>query len=211
MTGLLIAVVIALLVPLFVGTWRTSLLGLAAQGALMAAMALRIHHGQPSPALALEMFDLALLRMIGMPLAVYVVLRAQSAPGRNDVIAPNLFSWALALALVVVAFRTADVLVPTEGDDQLLVAVASAGVLLGLFVLSTARGVISQIIGLVRVENAIALFELGHGKDHESLAIRLGQTAVFLVSIGFYRWYLVGLARDDSPASSTKSPETIAL
>jgi len=158
MTGLLIAFVITLLVPLFVGTWRTSLLGLAVQGAIMASIALRLHHGTPSLALGLSMFDLVLLRTLGLPLALYVVLRARGAAGRNDVIAPNLFSWAIAFALVVVAFRTADVLVPTEGDDQLFVAVSSAACLLGLFVLSTARGELSQIIGLMRVENAIALF-----------------------------------------------------
>jgi len=208
MTGLLIAFVITLLVPLFVGTWRTSLLGLAVQGALMASITFRLHHGEPSLALGLSMFDLVFLRALGLPLAVYLVLRAQGAPGRNDVIAPNLFSWGMALALVVLAFRTADVLVPTEGDDQLLVAVASAALLLGLFVLSTARGVLSQIIGLMRVENAIALFELGNGKDHEGLAIRIGQTAVLLLSIGFYRWYLIGLAREES---SPGAAETTAL
>lgn len=208
MTGLLIAFVITLLVPLFVGTWRTSLLGLAVQGALMAAIALR-HQGEVlSVATGVSMLDLVLLRTIGAPLALHLVLRAQGVPARNDVIAPNLFSWAIALAMVVVAFRTADVLVPTEGDEQLLVAVACASFLLGMFVLSTGRGTVSQVIGLMRVENAIALFELGRGSDHESLAIRLGQSALMLVSIGFYRWYLIGIARDES---SPGTAETTAL
>jgi hydrogenase-4 component E len=158
--------------------------------------------------MGLSMLDLVLLRALALPLAIYFVLRAQGAPARNDVIAPNLFSWAMAVALVVVAFRTADVLVPTEGDDQLVVAVASAALLLGLFVLATARGVLSQIIGLVRVENAIALFELGSGNGHDSPAIRTAQAAVLLVSIGFYRWYLVGLAREEA---SPGAAETTAL
>jgi hydrogenase-4 component E len=208
MTGLLIAFIITLLVPLFIGTWRTSLLGLAIQGVIMGSMAMRLHHGQTSLAMGVSMVDLVVLRTIGLPLALYLVLRARGAPGRNDVIAPNLFSWAMAFALVVLAFRTADVLVPVEGDDQLLVAVASSGTLLGLFVLATARGVLSQIIGLARIENAIALFELGSGKDHESVAIRLGQSAVLLAAIGFYRWYLVSLAKEEA---SPGTPETTAL
>lgn len=208
MTGLLIAFVIALLVPLFVGTWRTSLLGLAVQGALMASIAVRQHGGHLSFETGLSMFDLVLLRTIGLPLALYLVLRAQGAPARNDVIAPNLFSWAMALTLVVLAFRTTDVLVPKEGDEQWLVAAASSALLLGLFVLSTARGTVSQVIGLMRVENAIALFELGSGTDHEPLGIRVGQTAVLLVSFGFYRWYVIGLAREES---SPGAAETTAL
>jgi hydrogenase-4 membrane subunit HyfE len=208
MTGLLIAFVITLLLPLFVGTWRTSLLGLAVQGALMASIAFRQHGGHLSLELGLSMFDLVVLRAIGLPLALYLVLRAQGVPARNDVIAPNLFSWAMAIALVVVAFRTTDVLVPKEGDEQWLVAAASSALLLGLFVLSTARGTVSQVIGLMRIENAIALFELGSGPDHEPLAIRLGQTLVLLVSIGFYRWYVIGLAREES---SPGAAETSAL
>jgi len=204
----LIAFVITLLVPVFVGTWRTSLLGLAVQGALMASIA--VHHGGGvlSLSIALSMFELVALRTVALPLALYLVLRTGDSPARNDVIAPNLFSWAMALALIVVAFRTADVLVPAEGDEQLLVAVASAALLLGMFVLATGRGEVSQVIGLMRLENAIALFELGSASGHEALAFRLGQTTILLVSIGFYRWYLIGLARDESTPGAA---ETTAL
>jgi hydrogenase-4 component E len=199
-TGVLIVFAIVLLVPLFVGTWRTSLLGLALQGALMTAIALR-HGVHLSIDTALTIVDLAVLRAAVGPLAIYVVLRGQNAPPRNDVIAPNLISWTLSLALVVVAFRTADVLVPTEGDEQMLVAVASAAFLLGLFILSTSRGTTSQIIGVMRVENAIALFELGQSSHRESIGIRVGLTVVLLVSIALYRWFLVSLAREEPPHS----------
>jgi hydrogenase-4 component E len=205
-TGLLIAFMITLLLPLFIGTWRTSFLGLAVQGALLSSIAYRQHGSHLSLESGLLAFDLVGLRMIAVPVALYLVLRARNAPLRNDVIAPNLFSWAMALALVVLAFQTADVLVPTEGDEQMMTAVASAAFLLGMFVLSTGRGPASQIIGLVRVENAIALFELGSGSDHESLAVRMGQSAVLLVSIGFYRWYLLGLSREEPAADPARVP-----
>jgi hypothetical protein len=67
-------------------------------------------------------------------------------------------------------------------------------------------GPASQIIGLVRVENAIALFELGSGPEHESLAVRLGQSAVLLVSIGFYRWYLLALTGEEPTADAVRVP-----
>jgi hydrogenase-4 component E len=195
-TGILIAFVIALLVPLFVSRWRASLFGLALQGALLAAIAYRQRGFEISLSTAVTLIDLVVVRAIVMPSLLFGTLRRQNAPLRNDVIAPNLLSWALALALVVVAFRFADVLVPVEGDEQALVAVSTAAFLLGLFVLATARGIVSQVIGLMRVENAIALFELETPSEHASLAIRIGQTAIMLISVGFCRWYLSRLARD---------------
>jgi hypothetical protein len=117
-------------------------------------------------------------------------MRRRNAPPRNDVLAPNLVSWAMAIALVVMSFRAADALVPVEGDEQMLVAVSATGFSLGLFVLATSRGTFSQIIGIVRIENAIALFELGAGGGHDDSAIRVAMTAILLVSIFFYCWYL---------------------
>ena len=204
MTGILIAFVIVLLVPLFVSKWRTSLLGLALQGALLVAIAYRQHGFELSAATAVTLVDLAVVRALLMPAWLFSTLKASNAPLRNDVIAPNLFSWAIALALVVVAFRTADVLVPDEGNEQSLVAVSAAAFLLGLFVLATARGPVSQVIGLMRVENAIALFELGTPAEHVSLSIRIAQTAILLVSVGFCRWYLIGLSRE--PVGSLPPP-----
>ena len=211
MTGILIAFVIVLLVPLFVSKWRTSLFGLALQGALLAAVAYRQRDFSVSVGPAVTLFDLVVVRAIVMPAWLFVTLRRQNAPLRNDVIAPNLFSWARALALVVVAFRTADVLVPTEGNEQSLVAVSSAALLLGLFVLATARGTVSQVIGLMRVENAITLFELGTPTEHTSLAIRVGQTAIMLMSVAFCRWYLASLARDPVTPLPVPTEETADL
>ena len=200
MTGVLIAFAIVLLVPLFVSTWRTSLLGLALQGALMASITFR-HGTQVSLENAVTFVDIVCVRAVGAPLVLYLVLRARNAPARNDVIAPNLFSWALALSLIVMAFSGADALVPTEGEEQLLMAVSSAAFLLGLFVLATSRGTVSQIIGVMRIENAIALFELG-GSHHESIGIRAAQPVVMLVSVGYFRWFLVHLSSEEGPPSA---------
>lgn len=204
MTGILIAFVIALLVPLFVSKWRTSLLGLTFQGALLAAIAHRQHGFDVSAGTAVIVADLVVVRTMVMPAWLFSTLKAENAPRSNDVIAPNLFSWAIALALVVVAFRTADVLVPVEGTEQSLVAVAAAAFLLGLFVLATARSIVSQVIGLMRVENAIALFELGTPSENVSLSIRIAQAAIMLVSVAFCRWYLIGLSRE--PVGSLPPP-----
>lgn len=188
MTGLLIAFAIAILVPLFVSTWRTSLIGLAVQGILLSAIALE-HRALGAVDLAHAIGDLALLRTLVVPAVLYRSMKSRKVLSRNDVIPPNLFSWALAIGIVVVAFRLADTLVPEEGDAQLLVAIAGASFGLGFFVLTAGRDTFSQIIGLLRIENALALFELG--QDEESApVIRLGMSLVLLASVAFYRRFL---------------------
>jgi hydrogenase-4 component E len=195
-TGILIAFLVVLVVPLFVGTWRTSFLGLSLQGFLLSWIAFR-HGVHFSAELVVEVVDLVVLRAIAAPWLLRRVLTQQNAPARNHVLAPNLFSWAIALALALMAFLAADQLVPVEGDAQLLVAVSTAALLLGLLVLATRGGHLSQMIGALRIENAIALFELGSVK-HPSLGIRIGQVLITAGSIAFYRWYLQHLAPDES-------------
>lgn len=200
MSPLLIGLLGVLLLPLFVGSWRTSLLGLSGQGLLMAWIVYR--KGPPPEDLSdwLTLGELVVLRGLAAPLLLRQVLLAHKSPARNDVIPPNLLSWTFAFGIVLVAFNFAERLVPAHGEQQTLLAVATAGLLLGFLVLATQSGPFSQIIGVVRIENAIALFELGGpGHHHEALPLHLGQVAVLLASLLFYRWYLQILNRPADP------------
>jgi hydrogenase-4 component E len=204
MTGALIAFAIVVVIPLFAATWRTSLFGLALQGALIGWLSLRSVTRLTLDS-ALTAVDVVVLRAAVAPVLLYLEMRGRNAPARNDVISPNLFSWAIVVGLVVVSFRTADALVPFEGDEQMLVAVAAAAFVLGLFVLAAGRGTLSQIIGVLRIENAVALFELGGPARHAVAAIHAAMSGVLLVSILFYRWYLVHVPRDSDAPSATES------
>lgn len=197
MNPVLIAFVGVLLLPLFVASWRLSLLGLALQAVLMAWSAYELHPALDSFGAWATMVDLVLVRGLGAPLLLYAVLRSQGATARNDVIPPNLMSWTLAIALVLVAFRFADLLVPSEGAEHSFVAAASAAVLLGLLVLSTQTGPFSQMVGALRIENGIAMFELG---GHHDPAMQVAQTVILVLTILLFRWYLKTLPR----ASQTK-------
>jgi len=131
MSPLLIAFVGVLLVPLFVASWRLSLLGLVAQGLLLAWISYQVDPALDTVGSWIVMFDLVVVRGLGAPLALYAVLRAQRATERHDVLSPNLMSWTLAVALVFVAFRFADMFVPLPGNEHSFVAGATAGLLLG--------------------------------------------------------------------------------
>jgi hydrogenase-4 membrane subunit HyfE len=190
---LLVALLGVLLLPLFVATWRSSLAGLSLQGFLMAWIAHGAGPGPGTPHDWVTLADLVLVRGLGAPLALYGVLRAQKAPPRKDAIPPNLLSWTAALGLVFAAFDFSEMLVSEPGDQQTLVAVVVAGVMLGFLVLATQSDPFSQMVGALRIENAIALLELGGERHHQPLVVQLAQTAVVGITIGFYRWYLLTL------------------
>lgn len=195
MNPLLIAFVGILLVPLFVASWRLSLFGLAGQGLIMAWISYQLDPSLDTVDAWVSMFDLVVVRGIGAPLALYAVLLSHRAPPRNDVLPPNLMSWTLAIVLVLFAFRFADLLVPVEGNEQSFVAVATAGLLLGLLVLATQTGPFSQMVGALRIENAIALFELGGAHGSHDLGMRIAQTVILIATILLFRWYLSTLPR----------------
>lgn len=200
MSPLLVALLGVLLVPLFVATWRASLLGLACQGVLMALIAYRLAPAPRALGDWVTLFELAAVRGMAAPVALYTILRARQTPPRNDVIPPNLLSWTLALAMVLVSFSFAEMLVPAAGEQRTLVAVASTGVMLGFLVLATQSGHFSQMIGALRIENAIALLELGGARHEAPLGPQLGLLAIYLATIGFFRWYLRRLG--DAPRAA---------
>jgi hydrogenase-4 membrane subunit HyfE len=208
MSPLLVCLLGALLIPLFVATWRASLLGLAVQGLIMAGLAIPELTPGASGQVWLTLVDLGLVRGLLAPLALYSVLRATGAPSRNDVIPPNLFSWTIALGLVLASFNFSEALVSEAGEPQTMVAIAIAGVLLGFLVLASAADPFSQMVGALRIENSIALLELS-GAHHASFWLRLAVLGIFLATVAFFRWYLVSL---ESPARERESaPDSLTL
>lgn len=181
MTYLLVAYLVVIVVPLLTASWRISLLGLAAQGLLMAAMVSR-HGWTHSFTGALLLLDVLVLRGWFIPRYFRRIMNGLGVARRNDVIPANLLSWTLAGAAVLVAFRFAGHVLPGEGDRTIHVAVAAAALLLGLLILGTQVTTFSQITGVLRVEYAIALFELG-GEHEPALPVQAGLTLVLLLSV----------------------------
>jgi len=208
MSPLSLALLGALVIPLFVATWRMSLFGLALQGLIMAALAYPGLQPMSSAESWLSIFDLALVRGLLAPLALYTVLRAQGAPSRNDVISANLFSWTLALGTVLAGFNFSEALVSEAGEQQTLVAVAVAGFLLGFLVLANATTPFSQMTAVLRIENSIALLELSGGQ-HSPFGLQLGMLAIFVATIGFFRWYLATL--ETSEGQLEAAPDSLTL
>lgn len=181
MTYLLVAFLVVIVVPLLTASWRISLLGLALQGLLMAAMVGR-HAWAHTWTGALLLLDLLVLRGWFIPRHLRRIMDGLGVGRRNDVIPANLLSWTLAGAAVLVAFRFAGHLVPGGGEETIHVAVAAAALLLGLLILGTQVTTFSQITGVLRVEYAVALFELG-GEHEPAFPVQLGLTLALLLSV----------------------------
>lgn len=199
MSLVLVVFLVVLLVPLATATWRMSLLGLALQGALLAWIAASHFVGLPPDAL-LAVADLGVLRGLVAPIILYRVLSRLGTPRRVEAIPANLLSWSLAAGLVLVAFRFAQLPGLTQGAlGSTHLAVATAALLLGFFILASRREALSQIVGLLRIENAIALFELG--SSHEpSAPLRLGLGAVYLATVLTFAGFLLRFGERHDPA-----------
>jgi hydrogenase-4 membrane subunit HyfE len=190
MNPLLIALLGIMLLPLFTASWRLSLMGLVGQGLVMAWIAYREHPTMPDVDAWLELVDLAVVRGLFAPIALYAGLRALRTTPRHDMLPPNLMTWTVAVVVVLAAFRFSDLVGDLSIDEHAFVSVATAALLLGLLQLSTQVGTFSQILGLVRIQNAIALFELGIHAEVEP-GIRIVQTAIFAGTLLLARWFLV--------------------
>lgn len=181
MTALLIAFLFVLLVPLLMATWRSSLLALALQGFLLGSIVLE-GDATVSATTVIALVDLFVLRGLVAPLVLYVIMRHHRAPRRNNVLPANMLFWALAGGLVLLAFGFGGRLAPHDEPQALHLAVAGSGLLLGLVVLASQGTVFSQMIGLLRIENAIALFELS-SEHHLPPLLQAGLSVVFLLTV----------------------------
>jgi hydrogenase-4 membrane subunit HyfE len=209
MSPLAIALMGALLIPLFATSRRSSILGLAAQGLLMAAIAWR---GESTPDTLqswIAFVDLALIRGVFVPFGLYTAQKGQSTSPRDEVISPNLFSWALVLGMVLGAFNLAERLIAESGEAQTLVALAISGVLFALFVLASAKEPFGQLIGALRLENSIALLELG-GAHHPAVLFQLVLLVLFGATFLVFRWYL-GVLPASGEAAADNAPDLLSL
>jgi hydrogenase-4 component E len=205
-TYLFVAFLVVLVLPLLTGSWRLSLVGLGLQGLLMTAMVAQRGWTFSAGSVVL-LLDLLVLRTWFVPRHLFAIMRRLGGPVRRDVMPPNLLSWTMAGALVLVGFRFAVLVHPEGGLVATQVAVAASGLLLGLLVLGTQASTFGQVVGVLRVEYAVALFELAAGHEQE-LPVQVGVAAVLLLSVLTLGSFLgrLGAADPEQPATEEGAP-----
>lgn len=150
----LIAFLVAAIIPIFFGKIRSAPFWLTAQAAALAWNVAQ--HGDPSLHTYVALVEVLVVRALIAPRLLARAIRRRGEPNL-DLMPSNLFTWAIAIALVVLAFEFA---APAMSDRQALtLGVVGATVAVSLLLLSTNDSPAAQLVAVLFMENGLALFE----------------------------------------------------
>jgi len=144
----------AAVVPIFFGTIRSASVWLTVQAA---ALAWNVGSpGHASPHAVASVIEILVLRAILAPQVLRRVVRHRAEPDL-DLMPSNLFTWAIGIVLIVLAFEYAT---PVLSDHHgLTTGAVGATVTVSLLLLSTNDSPLAQLVAVLLMENALALFE----------------------------------------------------
>lgn len=209
MSSLVVILLLVMIGPLLVGDWRASLVGLALQGFLLAMIAARTPHAITISE-GIVLLDFGLVRGLVAPILLGRAMIARRAANRSDVIPVNLLSWALAAGLILISFRVAAQLMPHDEVARLRAAVAGAGILLALLILATQNSIFSQIVGVIRLENGVALLESG-APQGQPIMVQAALTGVFLLTVIAFSLFCRRLELEPATTPGSVEPEVPSL
>lgn len=150
----LIVFLLAAIIPIFFGKIRSMPFWLAAQAAALAWNVAQ--HGEPALHIYVALIEVLVVRALVAPRLLRHAIRHRREPNR-DLMPSNLFTWAIAVALVVLAFGFA---APAMSDRQALtLGVVGATVTVSILLLSTNDSPPGQLVAVLFMENGLALFE----------------------------------------------------
>jgi hypothetical protein len=182
----------AAVVPVFLGKTRSAPFWLAVQALALAWVALVRQGGEGGHALA-GLAELLLVRGVIAPLWLRRAMRRRGEPS-IELLPSNLFVWAIAIALLVLAFGFG---APELGDARVLaLGAVAATVAVALLLLAANDAPPAQLTAVLVMENAIALFE-SQLPEPWPLPVHLALSAVYLLTVGVGAWLI---ARPEAPA-----------
>ena len=192
MTLPLIAFLVAAIIPVFFGKIRSAPVWLAAQAAALGWNV--VQQGDLSSHTFVALAEVLIVRATITPRLLRRAIRRRGEPNL-DLMPSNLFTWAIAIALVVFAFEFA---APAIGDRQALtLGVVGTTVTVALLLLSTNDSPPAQLVAVLFMENALALFE-SLLPEPWPLPVHGALSVIYLVTVGVGTW-LIGVPE---PASS---------
>ena len=185
MTLPLIAFLLAVVVPIFFSKIRTAPFWLVLQAMALGWNALA-HHGADSMHGLMALLELLLLRGAIAPLLLRRAI-AQRAQPNLDLMPSNLFTWVAASALIVLAFKFG---APSMGDYQAItLGVACSTVIVALLLLATNDAPPAQLVAVLVMENALALFE-SLFPEPWPLPVHGALSAIYLLTIIVGTWLI---------------------
>jgi hydrogenase-4 membrane subunit HyfE len=188
MTLALIVFLIAVVIPVFFSKIRSAPVWLAVQALALAWNAIA-HHGYSLHSL-MAVAELLMVRAAIAPLLLRRAIEQRAQPNL-DLMPSNLFAWVIAISLMVMAFKFG---APSMSDFQALtLGVVGTTVAVALLLLSTNNSPPAQLVAMLFLENALALFE-SLLPEPWPLPVHGALSAIYLLTILVGSW-LIG-ARD---------------
>lgn len=173
-------------VPVFFGKIRSAPIWLTAQAVALALAGLA-RHGELTLHSTVAMAEVLVLRAVVAPLLLRrATVRREEA--NFDLMPSNLLIWMTAIALVVLAFEFG---VPDRADHALALGVVAATVAVALLLLATNPSPPAQLVAVLFMENALALFETMLSQPWP-LLVHASLSAIYLLAAGVASW-LIGV------------------
>lgn len=194
MTPPLIAFLVATIIPVFFGKIRSAPFWLTLQAGAMAWNTAQ--HGELSAHTAVAVIEVLVVRALIAPRLLRRAIERRGEPNL-DLMPSNLFAWAIAIALIVLAFEFA---APAMSDRQALtLGAVGATVAVSLLLLSTNDGAPAQLVAVLFMENAIALFE-SLLPEPWPLPVHAALSAIYLLTVGVGGWLIATPDPASAPA-----------
>lgn len=203
MTLPLIFCLIATVVPAFFSRIGTAPTWLSLQALALGWITLAQHDGFSLHSLLLGA-EVLLVRAVVVPHVLRRTLRRQ-IQSRMSLMPSNLFTWGIAIILIILAFKFGD---GAGGDIRALtLGVVAATAMISLLILSTNQEPKAQLIALLFMENALALFE-SLLPEAWPLPVHLAISAVYILTVAIGSWLLGSDAapRQDLAEAAKENP-----
>jgi hydrogenase-4 membrane subunit HyfE len=181
----LVLFLVAVIVPAFFSKIRSMPLWLALQALALAWNGVALHR-ELTLHTAVALAEVLIVRAAVAPLLLRRAMHRRAEPNL-DLMPSNLFTWVVASALLVLAFQFG---APTMTDHQALtLGVIGASVAVALLLLSTNNAAPAQLVALLFLENALALFE-SLLPEPWPLPVHGALSGIYLLTVGVGSWLI---------------------
>jgi hydrogenase-4 membrane subunit HyfE len=187
MTLALIACLIATVIPVFFGKLAVAPTWLSLQALALGWITLTQHGSLDGHTLAAGL-EVLLVRAWAVPYLLRRVLHNTPA-AELDVMPSNLFAWGVAVALIILAFKFGDG--ASAEVRAVTLGVVAATVMIAFMVLATNAEPAAQLVAVLFMENALALFE-SLMPEPWPLPVHLGISAVYVGTVAVGGWLVRG-------------------
>jgi hydrogenase-4 membrane subunit HyfE len=189
MTLTLMLCLLATLVPVFFSRVSGAPVWLSVQALALGWITLNQHHPLSLHA-ALAGAEVLLVRALLVP---YLLRSAITKQGHMQVnlMPSNLFAWGIAVALIIFAFKFGD---GARADVRALtLGVVASTVVMAFLILATNQHKMAQLVALLFMENALALFE-SLMPEPWPLPVHLLISAVYVLTVFLGSWLVSDVA-----------------